>query len=90
MEKLDKILRHRLAQRGLSETAEGAQICFLVEKWGKSHCQPISFSKGVLKVSTASSSEASELQMEAEQLIEYLNKKMGKKIVQRVRIVNNF
>jgi len=88
MEKLDKILKHRLAQRGLSATAESAQICFLVEKWSDSRCQPISFSKGVLKVSVTSSSEASELQMEAEKLIDFLNKKMGKNIVRRLRIVN--
>ncbi len=88
MEKLDKILKHRLAERGLSKTAESAQICFLVEKWGDGHCQPISFSKGVLKVSAISSSEASELQMNSEKLIDFLNKKIGKNIVQRLRIVN--
>jgi hypothetical protein len=88
MEKLDKILKHRLAERGLSKVAEGAQICFLVEKWGMNRCRPISLSKGVLKVSASSSSEASELQMDSEKLIDFLNKKMGKNIVQRLRIVN--
>lgn len=89
MEKLDKILRHRLKEKGLSGAAEGAEVCFWAEKWGKSRCRPISFSNGVLKLSVTSSSEASELQMESEKLIEFVNQKLGKKIVQRIRIINN-
>lgn len=90
MEKINKILNHRLAQRGLSKTVESAQICFWVSKWDNSRCQPISFSKGILKLSVKSAAEASELQMESENLIDFINQKMAKKIVQRVRIINSF
>jgi len=88
MEKLDKILRASLAKKGLAKTTESAQICFYVEKWTQMSVAPISFSGGVLKVSAMSSSEASELQMLSEDLVEYLNKKIGRKIVRSLRIVN--
>ena len=88
MEKLDKILKHRLAERGLSKTTEGAQICFLVSKWGNNRCEPISFSRGVLKVMVYSAPQASELQMDSENLIDFVNQKMGKNIVRTLRIIN--
>ena len=89
MEKLDKILRESLAKKGFAGTAESAQICFYAGKWEKMRLTPISFSKGTLKVSVMSSSEASELQMQSEELIDFLNKKIGRKIVRYLRIVNS-
>lgn len=88
MDKLNKILMESLAKKGIAGTAQSAQICFYAEKWEKIHLAPISFSKGVLKVSVKSSSEASELQMLSEDLIDYLNTKIGRKIVRNLRIVN--
>ena len=88
MDKLDKFLRPALAKKGLLGAATSAEICFLAQDWGKGRFEPISFSKGVLKVSVASSSSASELQMESDNLIEYLNKKIGREVVKSVRIIN--
>ena len=88
MEKLDKFLTSSLAKKGLGKAVIGAQICFYALEWGNSRFEPISFSRGILKVSVSSSSAASELQMEEEKLIQYLNSKIGKKVVKSVRIIN--
>lgn len=88
MDKLDKILRPSLAKKGLLGAAISAEICFLAEEWGKGRFQAISFSRGILKLSVESSSAASELSMEQDKLISYLNGKQGKNIVKSVRIVN--
>jgi len=87
MERLNKIIKQSLAKRSLSLTAQAAQICFYAEKWGSGRLSAISFSKGVLKVSVNSSPAASELEMSKHDLIESVNKKLGKELVKQVRII---
>jgi hypothetical protein len=89
MDKLSKILKGSLARRGLLKPSEGAEICFYAEKWGKLPFCPISFSKGVLKVSVDSSAVSSELHMQADDLLGFINKKLGKKMVRQLRIINS-
>lgn len=88
MDKLNKILRPALAKKGLLGAATSAEICFMAEKWGNGRFCAISFSKGVLKLMVEGSSAASELSMEQENLISFVNKKLGKNSVKSVRIVN--
>jgi hypothetical protein len=88
MDKLDKFLRPALAKRGLLPAATSAEVCFLAEEWGNGRFLAISFSKGILKLIVPSSSAASELSMEQDNLIEFLNKKLNKNVVKSVRIVN--
>jgi len=88
VDKLDKFLRPALAKRGLLGAATSAEVCFLAEKWGNGRFCCISFSKGVLKLSTPSSSAASELQMDIDKLIKFLNDKLGREAVKSVRIIN--
>lgn len=87
MDKLDKILLPCLAKRGLGGTARSSLVCFYAGAWGNDRFVPISFSKGVLKVSVSSSPAASELSIEESKLIDYINKKIGKEIVKSVRII---
>lgn len=86
MEKFDTILRSRLTNKKLSGTLRAAQICFYVSKWGKTPCKAISFSKGVLRVSVNSSSAASELEIQKEDLISFINEKISNNVVRLVRI----
>lgn len=88
MDKLDKFLRPALAKRGLLGAATSAEVCFLADKWGNGRFSAISFSGGILKLSVASSAAASELQMEEENLVQFLNSKIGRESVKSVRIVN--
>ena len=89
MEKLDKILRPALAKRGLLRVATSAEICFYAEKWAKGRFTPVSYARGILKVSVSGSCAASELQMEEEKLIRHLNEKLGRETVKRLKIINN-
>lgn len=88
MEKIDKLLLSTMIKKGLGDPALGALVCFWAKEWAKTRFEPISFSRGILKVSVRSSAAASELQIIEEDLIDYLNKKAGRKIVRRIRIMN--
>ena len=87
MEKLNKLLLPSLAKKGLARQAVSAQICHYALEWSENGIKPISFDKGVLKIGTTSSSQASEFQMRQEELIDYIDKKIGKKVVRAVRFV---
>ena len=82
---MDKVL----ASRGLSAASQGAQICFWADEWGKGAFSPISFTRGVLKVSVDSAAAAQELSMKSERLIRYLNSKIGHQRVKELRIENH-
>jgi|GEM_PF-669169 len=86
MDKLEKIIKKRLAERGLLKTTEGAQVCFYAKEWGVDLFQPISFSRGILKVFVKSSSAAQSLQIREEELIAFINSKIKKELVRRVKI----
>lgn len=88
MEKINKLIMGTLAKKGLAGPAQSAQICFYATEWPVAQITPISFSKGLLKVSVSSSSESSELQMKESLLIDFINQKMGKNVVRRLRILN--
>ena len=87
MEKLDKILMAALAKRKLSGTVRSAQICFYAGQWGLASFKPISFLRGILKVSVNSSPAASELEIRKEELVDYINGRLGQKSVRSVRII---
>jgi len=87
MDKLNKILMASLAKKGLGKIARSSLVCFYAEGWGKGRFKPVSFARGVLKVSVDSSPAASELQIEEAKLIDFVNVKIGKEIVRSIRIV---
>ena len=87
MDKVEFILKRSLAKKGLLGAARSAEICFLAEKAAKGRFQAISFSRGVLKVSAASSAAAQEINMDEERIIDEINHKLGNEAVKRVRII---
>ena len=89
MEKLKKLLLPVMAKKGLGGAAVSSQICFYANEWGKDRFDAISYSRGVLKLSVRDSIDAGEVQMESEGIISYVNSKMGRDIVKRIRIVNS-
>ena len=89
MDKIDKILLPVMAKKGLGGAAVSSQICFYANEWGKDRFDAISYSRGVLKLSVRDSIDAGEVQMESEEIISYVNSKMGRDIVKRIRIVNS-
>lgn len=89
MEKIDRILPRALKNKGLSSIAGSAQICFYADEWAGKRFETISFCNGILKVFVKSSSAASEVQMLEDELIQYLNEKLGRKSVRKLKIVTN-
>ena len=89
MDRLKKILLPAMAKKGLGGAAVSSQICFYATEYGKGCFSAISFSKGVLKLSCVDSIDAGEVQMMSEEIIGHVNKKMGREIVKRIRIVNS-
>lgn len=87
MDKLDKILIPALAKKGLAGVAISSLVCFYADKWGKGRFKTISLSKGLLKLSVDSSPAAAELQIEQDKLADFINEKIGKKMVKEIRIV---
>lgn len=87
MEKLDKILMAALAKRKLSGTVRSAQVCFYADEWANGRFHSVSFSRGILKVSVNSSPAASELEMQKEELIEHLNRRLERDLVKVVKTV---
>ena len=88
MEHIGKHLLRVMAKRGLAGVAISSQLCYFADGWSKGRFKAISFSRGTLKVSVRSSAAGQEISMEEEKLVEFLNKKTGREIVKRVRIVN--
>ena len=87
MDKLDKIMHISLAKKGMRKVTQGSEICFYAEQWAKGRFIPISYLNGTLKIAVSSSSAASEMQMEVENLIDHVNEKIRFHALQQVRIV---
>lgn len=88
MKKLGDFLMTALNRKGLGKETKSALICFLADKYADGRFKSISFSRGVLKVSCASSSAAQMVQMEEEKIITYLNRELKKETVKGLRIIN--
>ena len=88
MDKIGKILKGSLGRKGLMGAATSAHICFLAEKWARGRFEPKSYSNGVLKVSVKSSAHAQEMSMKEEEIISYINEKIERKCVKRIRFLN--
>ncbi len=87
MKQLNEFLWSSLGKKGLRKEAEASYVCFVAAEWGKGRFGATSFSRGILKLSVGSSAAAQEVQMETEKLTDFVNSKIGKKIVKRVRIL---
>ncbi|MFA5158265.1 MAG: DciA family protein [Patescibacteria group bacterium] len=90
MDKIDKILLPVMAKKGLGGAAVASQICFFASEYGRGSFEATSFSKGVLKLSCKDSIDAGEVQMMSEEIIAHVNKKIGRKVVSKIRIINSF
>ena len=88
MDKVGKLLLKNMSKKGLGGAAVSSEICFYADKWGKARFQTISYTRGTLKLAVSNSSVAQDLDMEKEKLMDYVNQKVGREIVKKVRIVN--
>lgn len=89
MDKVGKYLMKVMADKGLAGAAVSSQICFYAQEYGKGSFEVISYSQGVLKLSCKDSIDAGEVQMMSEEIVDHVNKKIGRKMVKRIRIINS-
>lgn len=80
-------MRSHLAKKGIGGAVKAAQICFYAEELNNGRYGVISFSRGILKVSVGSSPAASELEIQKEELIDEINKRLGLEAVKALRII---
>ncbi len=88
MDKVGKYLMKVMAKKGLAGAAVSSQICFYAQEYGKGSFEIISYSRGVLKLCCKDSIDAGEVQMMSDEIISHVNKKIGRQIVKRIRIIN--
>jgi len=89
MEPLKKFLLPAMAKKGLAGAAVAAQVCFYADSLGKDRFDAISFSQGVLKIAARDCLDAGEIQLESEKIISFVNQKMRREIVKKIRIINS-
>jgi hypothetical protein len=87
MEKLDKILKRTVSKKTSAKPLQAAEICFYANEWGNGSFEAVSFSGGILKLFVESSPAASELFAKQGELADHVNKKAGRKVVFKIRVV---
>ncbi len=85
MDKLDKILKVVVNQKGLRKAADAARICYLSNKWADGRFEAISFERGALKLRCDNHCAAQEAQMLEDDLLDYLEEILGGRTVRRIR-----
>ena len=78
-----------MVKKGLGGAAVASQICYFASEYGSGCFEATSFSRGVLKLSCKDSIDAGEVQSMSDEIISHVNKKIGKNIVSKLRIVNS-
>jgi predicted nucleic acid-binding Zn ribbon protein len=90
---LKDILPTSLKRYGIVREAQAAFVCTMFEKIVKEelgeeaskNCRSLSFKNGVLKIQVSDSAWASEIQLNQSKIIDKINKKVGKKVVDRLQ-----
>jgi len=86
-EKISEVLARRLAHHGLLGTYIASQVCEAATEIAGGMFTPVSFSKGVLKVTVSTSGRGHLLKLKQNSVIEQINKKLNTKKVIRLTIV---
>lgn len=92
-ERIDKFLQRTIRKYGIGEQVQAAQVCNaynetirkLKGKTSLKKTKPLYFRNETLTIHCATSSWAQELQMDEQNIINLVNKKLGKNLVERIR-----
>jgi predicted nucleic acid-binding Zn ribbon protein len=85
LDKINKIIGRGGKYNKLRKPLEAAEVCGVSRGLSQGRFEVISFKNGLLTVGVANSSEAANLQMESQKIIELINKKCGKKAILNIR-----
>ena len=85
-DKASTILEKKVRKRGKSEILMAALVCYLAGKIKNGEFWPVSFKDGVLTLKTESSSASSDVLARKEEIIQKINKKVGKEVVKKIKL----
>ena len=85
MQKINRIISNNPRYGRYKKPLMAAGICGKARELSRGRFGVISFKNALLTLSVKNSSEAANLQLESENLIDELNKKIGRKAVERIR-----
>jgi hypothetical protein len=86
MKKIDHDFRHNPRYLKLSKPLEAANVCDIARLLSRGRFEVVSFKQGLLTISVSNSSEAANLQMENQKLIDEINTKIGRMAIQDIRL----
>lgn len=86
MKKISQILPARLKHYNLDKAATSALVCNTALEISQSKFVPVSFRDGLLTLRVENSQQSVQLRFKTPQIIEEINYKLGRKVVQKLRI----
>lgn len=85
MDKISKFLATNSKYTRLSRPLEAAKVCEAARLVARDRFGVVSFKNGLLTVGTKNSSEAANLQLESNQIIDEINQKLNQELIKRLR-----
>ena len=85
MKKIDHDFSHNPRYLKLRKPLEAAEVCDAARDQAQGRFEGVSYKHGLLTLSVSNSSEAGNLQMETQKIIDNINKKIGQEKVREIR-----
>lgn len=85
MRRINKILTENPRYRRFQKPLEAARVCEAAREIARHRFGAVSFKNGLLTLSVQSTNQAANLQSEKYLIIEKINKKIGKRAVEKIR-----
>ncbi|MCL5795622.1 MAG: DUF721 domain-containing protein [Patescibacteria group bacterium] len=85
MENINKII-HRVANsRNLNKVCDSSYVCFVFNELFKKQYKAVAYKSGDIYLESSDSLESQEIYFKQRQILEKLNQKLGKKLVNRIK-----
>ncbi len=85
MEEINKIINRVANRRNLTKICDSSYICFVFNQLFKDKYKAVAYKAGDIYLESANSLESQEIYFKQRQILEQLNQKIGKKLVNRIK-----
>jgi predicted nucleic acid-binding Zn ribbon protein len=85
MQPIKDLLSQAMRRYGLNLEITAAHICEIASQTGQGKFQALSFREGVLTVNVINAVQATELQIQKQQLIKEINQKIGREVILKIK-----
>lgn len=85
MKKIDHDFRHNPRYLKLRKPLEAAEVCDTARSLAQGRFEVVSYKQGLLTLAVSNSSEAGNLQIESQKIIDDINTKIGQEKVKNIR-----